>query len=373
MADEKKLTAEAVEEVKENAQPVGEEKKKRGRKKKEEKTEAPKAEEKVEKPTKPAYSSTWPEKIGEFLDESKKSRRLETPLEQYGRELKAMQRAIKNRSVLRARVTGVRPVKVGDDMMMECMCGMLPVFIGIEDFHAYSNMKDMEKDSKEAQLVRYRQKGARVVTGAIVSFMPLELGKKENGAPFVVGSRALAMEALQKRFFFGEKPVKRGDIAVATVMAAGPTYLTAECLGIETIMARGSLSAFEYITNVSDKYKPGDELYVMIEKLEIDKDNLAIDIRFSHSLYERMTVPVPLVDEGMKGGRYGATVVSFEKESDYVVVCLDEGGIRGLVPKNYAKAPQDNPIKNGDRVVMMITNIDTERNVVIGYCLKANA
>jgi hypothetical protein len=229
-------------------------------------------------------------------------------------------------------------------------------------------MKDLDKDDLATRVQRYTRKGARMLN-AVVSFIPLKVSADAAGVPFVVGARALAMEKLQDKFFFGEKAsAELGARAKAVVLSAGPRYVTVECLGVESVMGSGALSAFEFLSDVSAHYRPGDGIMVMIDKLEVDKANRIVDVRFSHALLERMTADVPLVSENMKKSRYMATVL--HETDKFFIVVLNGMKIRGIVPKDYAKTVPGDPITVGCHVAMLVNNIDEERNMVIGSCMK---
>ena len=329
---------------------------------------APEKKKAEKKAKKPAYNSSWPKQVGKMLDDGNDMISAVDPAEAQHREIDDMKKHIKNKDILHARIFGVEPSKDGKNVTMMAKCGTLRVVFDAEDFFAYSNMKEMEKEDPVTKMQRYVRKGARMLNG-VISFIPIDMGKDAEGCPFVIGGRAIAMEALQDKYFFGEKPLaQKGARAKASVLAAGPRYVTVECLGVETVLGSGALSAFEFLSDVSRCYKPGDGLYVIIEKLEIDKANRTVDIRFSHSLLERMTADVPEVNENMKKSRYIATVL--HETDKYYIICLDGQKIRGIVPKEYAKVQPGDPITVGCHVAMLVNNIDKERNMVIGSCMK---
>jgi hypothetical protein len=327
--------------------------------------------EKPDKPVKakkPAYNSSWPKHVGKLLDDGNDMVEAVDPAEAQRREIVEMQKNIKAKTILHARVYGVEPAKDGKAVTIVAKHGTLRVVFDAVDFFAYSNMKDLDKDDQATRMQRYVRKGARMLN-SIVSFIPVDMGKDAAGCPFVIGGRAIAMEALQDKYFFGEKPLaEKGSRAKAVVLAAGPRYITVECLGVESVMGSGSLSAFEFLSDVSERYKPGDGLFVIIEKIEIDKENRTVDVRFSHSLLERMTADVPEVSENMKKSRYIATVL--HETDKYFIVCLDGQKIRGIVPREYAKTTPGDPITVGCHVAMLVNNIDKDRNMVIGSCMK---
>lgn len=286
-------------------------------------------------------------------------------------EISKMERAIREKAVCYGRVIGVEVVD-HKDVRIVVKRDTIRVVIPAEDFFAFSLMKDMDKESDEQKMMRYRRKAAHMLTppGAVVSFLPKAIGYDNNGVPFVVASRRESMEKLQDKHFFGPRAnAEVGSVAKASILSVGPRYVTVECLGLEVVIGTGGLSAFTYIEDASQEFHVGEGLMVAIEKLEVDRENRKVNAVLSHSLVERLEAKVERVSDRLINGRYAATVVADLQK--YYVVIINGLKIRGLVPKAGGYFGET-PLIKGDNVVMLVTGINEEKNLVIGRCMKSN-
>lgn len=287
-------------------------------------------------------------------------------------EIARMERAIKDHAVCYGRVIGVE-VYNRTEVRIVIKRDTLRVIVPAEDFFAYSQMKDIDKESAEKKLERYRRKAAHMLTppGAVVSFTPKAMGYDNNGVPFVVASRKESMETLQNKHFFGPKAnAAVGNVAKASIISVGPRYVTVECLGLEVVIGTGGLSAFAYIEDASQEFHVGEGLMVAIEKLSVDKENHKVNIVLSHALVERLEAKVEQVSDRLINGRYAATVVAVLPK--YYVIIINGLKIRGLVPKASGYVYGENTqLIAGDNIIMLVTGVNEEKNLVIGRCLRA--
>ena len=314
----------------------------------------------------PARKAAAPIKLSRMvIDDGNDLVTADIPENRQFAELERMRRDIMQKNICYARVLGV---EITDDQKVRMILkrDTIRIVISGDDFFHYSQLKDIEKASENEKFIRYRRKGTHMVDG-VVSFIPLAMDFDEGGIPVVVASRKQAMERLQERHFFGRHPdAKVGVTAKASILSTGPRYVTVECLGVESVIGSGSLSAFSYIENVSDEYHAGDGLMVAIEHLEVDKENRTIDIRFSHALVERGTAKVETVSERLLNSRYGA-VVTGQNENFYFVI-VKGMKFRGIVPKNLYIGTE--PLLNGNEVSFLVTGLNKEKNLLIGRCIK---
>lgn len=331
---------------------------------------AAEAEEPAEEAPAPAPTRRAPQKIelsSAIIDDGNDMIEAAMPDAQQNAEIVRMRQDIRRKNVCYAAVKGVEVF--GDQVKLILKRDTIRIVIPAEDFFAYSDLRDIEQASAEEKFLRYRRKASHYFKG-VVSFLPLDLGfDEESGAPFVVASRKQAMERLQNRHFFGRTAdVKVGSIAKASIVSSGPRYAIVECLGIESLIGSGALSAFSYIEDVSEEYKPGMGLMVAVESLNVDRANRKIDISLSHALIERSEAKVETVSERMINGRYGATVVAVTDRFYFVII--DGMKIRGIVPKdNYYGTGE---LVRDDSVAFLVTGINKERNMLIGRCIKSN-
>lgn len=283
-------------------------------------------------------------------------------------EIARMERDIQRKAICYAAVLGFEE-RNGNQVVMVLKRDSIRIVIPAEDFFAYSQMKDFDKSNEQEKFIRYRRKASHTFKG-VVSFIPLSLGYNEDGIPFVVASRKQAMEKLQDRHFFGRNAdVRVGSVAKASIISSGPRYVTVECLGVESVIGSGALSAFKYIDDVSEEFKAGMGLMVAVESLDVDKENRKINsISFSRALIERHQAKVETVSERMINGRYNATVVG--SGNNFYFVIIDGLKIRGIVPKTAVRGID--VLLNGDSVAFLVTGINKERNILIGHCIKTS-
>lgn len=282
-------------------------------------------------------------------------------------EIQRMMQDIRRKNVCYAAVKGLEVN--GDQVRIILKRDTLRIVIPAEDFFHFSQLKDIEQASAEEKFLRYRRKASHYFKG-VVSFMPLAMGEdEETGVPFVIASRQQAMEKLQRIHFFSRNAdVKVGSVAKASIISSGPRYAIVECLGVESVIGSGALSAFTYIDDVSEEFKPGMGLMVAVESLNVDRAKHTVDIALSHSLIERSQAKVETVSERMINGRYDATVVGSNDKFYFVII---EGmKIRGIVPKDFFYGTGE--LVRNDAVVFLVTGINKERNMLIGRCIKSN-
>lgn len=306
-------------------------------------------------------------KLGASLDDGNDLITAEMPVANQRAEIAQMERAIRKGEVCYGRVIGAE-VGEHNKLNMVVKRDTLRVVIPAADFFAHSYMKEIDEETEENKFIRYRRKASHMF-GAAVSFLPKALGYNESGVPFVAASRKEAMDKLQEKHFFSSRAdVKEGAIAKASIISAGPRYVTVECLGVESIIGTGGLSAFSYIEDASKEFRVGEGLIVAVEKVNVDRESRKVSVDFSHALVERLEAKVETASDRMLNGRYLATVVAVLKE--YYVVIITGLKIRGLIPIN-AYAGTESLIV-GDSVVMLVTGVNEERNLVIGRCMRTN-
>ena len=286
-----------------------------------------------------------------------------------------MRRAIRQHHVLHGRVIGIETM--GDSIKIVVRRKTMRVIFVPEDFFEMSVMKGMEETtSKQERVRRYTRKANRML-GAIVSFVPREVGYFEDTdafgrtvkIPFVVASRAEALRQLQNRFFFHPTEQTRVTVNSATtasVLSAGPRYVIVEAFGVETSMGAGALSAYEFIEDAAKRYPIGSGIPVAVDSLNIDMEHHKVDLHVSHATLERMEAKVETVNESMINARYLATIVSVTDR--YYHAILNGMKIRGVVPKNANISNE--MLSVGDQVSLLVRYINKEQNLVIGGCRK---
>ena len=306
--------------------------------------------------------------IGAFIDDGNDMLHVDMPEDRRARDLAEMRRCVADnkhgpRRFLQGKVFGVRPVQNGS-AVVEVSRGTLRVMIPAEDFFYFSLMKGIEENDATTRQRRYLRK-AKLMNGAIINFCPYMEAKSEDGEVVFAGSRQDAMQLQRNRHFFGRNAdVTNGTRAAASILSTGPDYVIAEALGVETSIGAASLSAYEYIDNVAEKFHVGEGIPVVIEDLNVDAENGTVSLRMNRAILERRANPAMNIHSLARGGAYGATVTSVNDRFYRLIV--DAGNIQARV----ALTASDELLTRGDRVTLLVYGYDDKRNYVWGACHK---
>lgn len=316
---------------------------------------------------KAAFTPAPVTKLGRFVGDKNDLVSAELPGEKQRAEIKQMEKDIAEANICYGRVVGVE-IKNDPQVLLVLKRDTLRIVIPAEDFFAHSNMKGIEQDNKETRFIRYRRKASHMFDG-VVSFVPKAMGHDENGIPFVVASRKESMDKLQEQHFFGEQAdVNLGSVAKASIISVGPRYITVECLGLEVVIGTGGLSATSYIEDASQEFHNGEGLIVAVEHLEVNKESRKVKAELSHALVERLEAKVEPVSDKLVGGRYMAKIVGVA--TNHYIAIITGLKIRGVIPIKGGYVGSD-PLIVGDSVVMLVTGINQEKQLVIGRCMKS--
>lgn len=242
------------------------------------------------------------------------------------------------------------------------------VFTG-EDFTAYSGMVKDEEDT-DSDILRRQRRYTNHAPMSKFQCVPVQILENEGGQPSVICSRAFAMEKRQEDFFFGDHAsAKVNDHATAYIMSVDNNGVRVECMGIETRINRGQLTARHLITDATEYYKPGMAIDVAIRELEVDKENRTVMIRLSGILREvqlGLAKSVKDIDLTCKPHEVGQVVTVTQ---NYYIVRLVALGIIGII-KHENVQPQGVTLSAHDNVFMEITGKNEKYNRVIGNCYK---
>lgn len=241
------------------------------------------------------------------------------------------------------------------------------VFDG-DDFTAYSGIIADDENNPSA-LLRRQRSYTNHAPGSKFQCVPLEMHRDKNGrADYVICSRSFAMEQMQNRFFFGKHPLAEvGGVAYAYVMAADDNGVRVECMGIETRINRGQLTARQLVLRAGDVYKPGMKIPVIIREMELGDHSIkrlvlsGVDYEIKQGLVRSVTE----FDLDKKPHEL-AQVVSITP--NYYIVRLTAYGIIGLIAKENVRNGVD--LKRGDNVFMEIVRVNERYNRVMGNCYK---
>lgn len=256
--------------------------------------------------------------------------------------------------------------------------GSLTLVFAGNDFSFYADMR--HEPNATTDIPRAQRDHASRMTGCKFQFVPLKIEKNKNGTPFVLCSRAFAMEEQQKMFFFNNNAIaKLGMPAYAYILSAYRRGdILVECMGIETCIPSAYITSRTVITD-SMKYaqeKRGKAIEVAVSKLVVDKEKHNLEVQFSGVLREiqlGLAHTVRDIDLASKP-RFHGRVYAIGRE--YYIIRLEENGIFALVKHSNAivNGVAGEPLFYGDEVSVEVTGKDEATNRVIGGCiLRARA
>ena len=285
-------------------------------------------------------------------------------------DIEQIKLAIKNERILEGTFASVSPGN--ERAVISLFWRTLRVEIDGDDFFYYSDFKDMESSTVPERVTRQVQMASRYsdsVGDRIIGFVPLEIRQEEDGYPVVRGSRRKRMAIKRDLYFFSPKPLAQvGSRSMASIVTRNPNFIRVEAFGCETVMGRGSLSAFEYIGDLEDcdRFSVGSRLEVAITGLETDMGTDTVRLKLSHRAVELARGKVEKVSRDMIGQRFSANVI--RTSGDHYILMLNGYRKRALVHRNGYKS--EGVLRNGDRVFFIADGVDEERDLLVGRCIK---
>ncbi len=307
--------------------------------------------------------------LGEVIDPGSELLRKAPPVSQK-RDIEYVKGAVRSRKILHGIYTSVR--QVDGIAVISLFWKTLRVVIAGDDFFAYTEMKDIADASPSDRAARYVQMAGRYSDrkgDAVIGFVPLEVVLDTDGVPYVVGSRKQAMDIKRNMYFFSkDRPGKVGSRAMGSIVTRNPGFLRVEAFGCETVIGRGSLSAYEYIRDLEkmDRFAVGNALEVAITDLHADPRTGQVKLKLSHASVELEEGVQETVSEAKIGERFSANVIAVT--NDHYVLMLNGYRKRALVRKSAARS--DIPLAVGDRVAFIADEVSPERDLLMGRCIR---
>ncbi len=285
-------------------------------------------------------------------------------------DIERIKSAIKNTRILEGTFASISPGE--EKAVISLFWKTLRVEIDGDDFFHYSDLKDMESSSATERVTRQVQMASRYsdsVGDRVIGFVPVDISRDDEGYPVVKGSRRKRMEIKRDLYFFSPKPLAEiGSRSMASIVTRNPNFIRVEAFGCETVMGRGSLSAFEYIGDLedNDRFSVGSRLEVAITGLETDRGTDTVRLKLSHRAVELAKGKVEKVSRDMIGQRFSANVI--RTSGDHYILMLNGYRKRALVHKNGYKS--EGTLHNGDRVFFIADGVDEQRDLLMGRCIK---
>lgn len=244
----------------------------------------------------------------------------------------------------------------------------LRVLIPDDQFFLPGTFSDNDDRMSGDKIKRYQQYASRMI-GAIITYIPVDMGTDNEGNCFVVASRLQSAMMKREKYFFGKNGpvVKAGSIVEASILTANDDSIRVELFGVEVRVHRTQLSGREVPKNVADDFKVGSGFVAKVTHLELEPETKSVRLRLSKAELDRDAGDGGNVMEATLGGRYMATVMKVLQNA-YILI-LDGMNLRALVKKEYYMGTS--VLMPGDKVVFRCSAIDEENQILRGGCLKA--
>ena len=188
--------------------------------------------------------------------------------------------------------------------------------------------------------------------GSELRFIVVEVDKLTNKA---VASRKMAMEKIRKVQL---KKYEKGDKIFARVISVFPKYIDIECLGVDIKLKPEDLE-YGYISNLSKLYQVGDKIKVVIKDIDYEKNILEV----SHKETKQDPYLIARINY-TEGGEYLGIITGYSDNG--VFVKLEQGIDTLATLPNW----MENPPLPGDKVVVKVKKIQTEKRKIYSSLLK---
>lgn len=274
----------------------------------------------------------------------------ELDLKQLDKDLSEEQRAewnilyasYRSKSLLHGTVTGVDRISVpgGSGEGANCLI-VIPyrVKVLIPEAEAW-----YDEESKRPEHV------LRAMMNAHIDFVITHVDREGE---WCLASRRQAL-MIQRRSFLRLTP-EVGRKVQANILVVGRTHLLAECCGYDITLSQRDLS-YAMISNLKDRYKPGETRTAVIKGYDKEKDRLAISIK------EAEPHPFDGADQRHPIGCRCASVITGKYAGG--VFCKLEPNLDCLC--TYSAQQYDNNFDIGDEVIVVVTKYNYPKKQIYG-------
>lgn len=268
--------------------------------------------------------------------------------------------AQRRNNVLSGKIAGVE--LRGEHAFWVIYEGPVVVMIPYQDALPFFSPEDT---SMHADLVRQRQLLTKSVGATIPFSVELIEHDEHNDIYLVYGSRKTAMERIRNRYFGKDapKPVKVGDNVTGTFLAVGAHAAWLTVNGLDVRMIPRQLS-HKYMDNLEKVYKPGDEVELRIQKIEMTEEGpkmvlsaLPCELESCKSRLGRIR----------RGNRYVATVTSHrvvdsvnprtKRKEPYYVAAMWLEDVELAAFATMTTSHEEGIAHSGDRVIVQVDQI----------------
>jgi len=191
------------------------------------------------------------------------------------------------------------------------------------------------------------------MVGATLDYVILEVDREGECA---VGSRRMAL--MSKRYFFSRSEHHEGDRLTCKVGSVGPKVCTVECNGFDVLLSQRD-PTYSAVPDLREAYRPGMELDCILKKYDKDEAKLVISVKAALlNPFEGADTRHPV------GSRRQATISG--KYRGGIFCTLPDGTVCHCL---YASRHTDSEFRNGDTVIIVISEFNYTRQQIFGKIL----
>ncbi len=230
----------------------------------------------------------------------------------------------------------------------------------------FATMSFQEKLDKKIRSARYNIGSRCPFIISEVSKMPINEGYFEGDYEVVaVASRVKALAKIRDKYFVHKNTNNPVNVPVnarakANVIYVCESYVTVECLGVETRIDAYNLNE-NYVANCGDFVSVGDVILVRIKKEpRINGEDVYL------SVSGRLNNGSKSINALRVGGSYLGEVESFNKGKRLYTIRLKTGVVVSVLEKAVQGHIELNP---GDRAAVLITDVKPE-GYAVGMAMK---
>lgn len=206
--------------------------------------------------------------------------------------------------------------------------------------------------AEEIRQGKVDKKNLRNMIGTEIKFVIFQVDKLTNKA---VASRKKAMEQIRKNQM---KRYEKGEKVFAKIISVFPKYVDIECLGTDIRLKPEELE-YGYISNLTSLYQVGDKIKVVIKDIDYEKNILEV----SHKETKQDPYLIARINY-TEGGEYLGIITGYSDNG--VFVKLEQGIDTLATLPNW----MENPPLPGDKVVVKVKKIQTEKRKIYSSLLK---
>lgn len=221
------------------------------------------------------------------------------------------------------------------------------------------NINETDPKAKCERQIQMAQRmlGAKisVIITKAISHYNEETGERTYA---IEASRVAAAEVRKNIYFFGRRAANRtpivGDTVPAKLLLVSDNSVLVEACGVQTRVPFPRLTGRKHLTssNVLDYFPKDKAIPMVIEEINVDKENRTVEWRLSHRAAEDQ-IQKTILDESYIGRRFLGEVISVTE--DYYISYCESENVTCSTPIDRCMTEQR--LRHGDQVALQVYGI----------------